>query len=96
MALRWGIVSAGLISGDFTTVLRTLPRSEHQVPLPPECWREGLAGLLGPRVEGVRVPDFRVPKAGKQLLIPSSLLSPLLSCEREFREVWDCEEKKFS
>ncbi|KAF6077258.1 dihydrodiol dehydrogenase [Phyllostomus discolor] len=31
MAVRWGIVSAGLISGDFTTVLRTLPRSEHQV-----------------------------------------------------------------
>lgn len=31
MALRWGIVSAGLISSDFTTVLRTLPRSEHQV-----------------------------------------------------------------
>ncbi|XP_008567534.1 PREDICTED: trans-1,2-dihydrobenzene-1,2-diol dehydrogenase [Galeopterus variegatus] len=31
MALRWGIVSAGLISGDFTTVLGTLPRSEHQV-----------------------------------------------------------------
>uniref|UniRef100_A0A8C0PLT3 Trans-1,2-dihydrobenzene-1,2-diol dehydrogenase n=2 Tax=Canis lupus familiaris TaxID=9615 RepID=A0A8C0PLT3_CANLF len=31
MALRWGIVSAGLISSDFTTVLGTLPRSEHQV-----------------------------------------------------------------
>uniref|UniRef100_A0A5F5PM74 Dihydrodiol dehydrogenase n=1 Tax=Equus caballus TaxID=9796 RepID=A0A5F5PM74_HORSE len=31
MALCWGIVSAGLISSDFTTVLRTLPRSEHQV-----------------------------------------------------------------
>ncbi|XP_004415144.1 PREDICTED: trans-1,2-dihydrobenzene-1,2-diol dehydrogenase [Odobenus rosmarus divergens] len=31
MALRWGIVSVGLISSDFTTVLRTLPRSEHQV-----------------------------------------------------------------
>ncbi|XP_012609718.2 trans-1,2-dihydrobenzene-1,2-diol dehydrogenase [Microcebus murinus] len=31
MALRWGIVSAGLISSDFTAVLRTLPRSEHQV-----------------------------------------------------------------
>uniref|UniRef100_A0A4X1W1A9 Trans-1,2-dihydrobenzene-1,2-diol dehydrogenase n=2 Tax=Sus scrofa TaxID=9823 RepID=A0A4X1W1A9_PIG len=31
MALRWGIVSAGLISSDFTTVLRLLPRSEHQV-----------------------------------------------------------------
>ncbi|KAF5925908.1 trans-1,2-dihydrobenzene-1,2-diol dehydrogenase [Diceros bicornis minor] len=31
MALRWGIVSAGLISSDFTTVLRALPRSEHQV-----------------------------------------------------------------
>uniref|UniRef100_A0A8C6FGV9 Trans-1,2-dihydrobenzene-1,2-diol dehydrogenase n=1 Tax=Moschus moschiferus TaxID=68415 RepID=A0A8C6FGV9_MOSMO len=31
MALRWGIVSAGLISSDFTTVLRMLPRSEHQV-----------------------------------------------------------------
>uniref|UniRef100_A0A673VKC5 Trans-1,2-dihydrobenzene-1,2-diol dehydrogenase n=1 Tax=Suricata suricatta TaxID=37032 RepID=A0A673VKC5_SURSU len=31
MALRWGIVSAGLISSDFTTALRTLPRSEHQV-----------------------------------------------------------------
>uniref|UniRef100_A0A2K6FX25 Dihydrodiol dehydrogenase n=1 Tax=Propithecus coquereli TaxID=379532 RepID=A0A2K6FX25_PROCO len=31
MALCWGIVSAGLISSDFTAVLRTLPRSEHQV-----------------------------------------------------------------
>uniref|UniRef100_H0WWG1 Trans-1,2-dihydrobenzene-1,2-diol dehydrogenase n=1 Tax=Otolemur garnettii TaxID=30611 RepID=H0WWG1_OTOGA len=31
MALRWGIVSVGLISSDFTAVLRTLPRSEHQV-----------------------------------------------------------------
>ncbi|XP_043456265.1 trans-1,2-dihydrobenzene-1,2-diol dehydrogenase [Prionailurus bengalensis] len=31
MALRWGIVSVGLISSDFTTALRTLPRSEHQV-----------------------------------------------------------------
>ncbi|XP_008682746.2 trans-1,2-dihydrobenzene-1,2-diol dehydrogenase [Ursus maritimus] len=31
MALRWGIVSAGLISSDFTAGLRTLPRSEHQV-----------------------------------------------------------------
>ncbi|KAM9633395.1 trans-1,2-dihydrobenzene-1,2-diol dehydrogenase [Trichechus inunguis] len=31
MALRWGIVSVGLISSDFTTVLRTLPRSEHEV-----------------------------------------------------------------
>lgn len=31
MALRWGIVSVGLISGDFTTVLCSLPRSEHQV-----------------------------------------------------------------
>nr|KAF6268593.1 dihydrodiol dehydrogenase [Myotis myotis] len=31
MALRWGIVSAGLICSDFTTVLRALPRSEHQV-----------------------------------------------------------------
>uniref|UniRef100_A0A8C0I2S2 GFO/IDH/MocA-like oxidoreductase domain-containing protein n=1 Tax=Balaenoptera musculus TaxID=9771 RepID=A0A8C0I2S2_BALMU len=31
LALRWGIVSAGLISSDFTTVLRTLPRSGHQV-----------------------------------------------------------------
>ncbi|XP_059238499.1 trans-1,2-dihydrobenzene-1,2-diol dehydrogenase isoform X2 [Mustela nigripes] len=31
MAVRWGIVSVGFISSDFTTVLRTLPRSEHQV-----------------------------------------------------------------
>ncbi|XP_007074209.1 trans-1,2-dihydrobenzene-1,2-diol dehydrogenase [Panthera tigris] len=31
MAMRWGIVSVGLISSDFTTALRTLPRSEHQV-----------------------------------------------------------------
>ncbi|KAM6223621.1 trans-1,2-dihydrobenzene-1,2-diol dehydrogenase [Rhynchocyon petersi] len=31
MAIRWGIVSVGLISSDFTTVLQTLPRSEHQV-----------------------------------------------------------------
>lgn len=31
MALRWGIVSAGLIASDFTSVLRSLPLSEHQV-----------------------------------------------------------------
>ncbi|KAL1769204.1 trans-1,2-dihydrobenzene-1,2-diol dehydrogenase [Sigmodon hispidus] len=31
MALRWGIVSAGLIASDFTTVLNSLPPSEHQV-----------------------------------------------------------------
>ncbi|XP_007536031.1 trans-1,2-dihydrobenzene-1,2-diol dehydrogenase [Erinaceus europaeus] len=31
MALHWGIVSAGLIASDFTTMLRMLPRSEHQV-----------------------------------------------------------------
>ncbi|KAM9048253.1 LOW QUALITY PROTEIN: trans-1,2-dihydrobenzene-1,2-diol dehydrogenase [Megaptera novaeangliae] len=31
LALRWGIVSAGLISSDFTTLLRTLLRSGHQV-----------------------------------------------------------------
>lgn len=31
MALRWGIVSAGLIANDFTTVLSSLPSSEHQV-----------------------------------------------------------------
>ncbi|XP_068959468.1 trans-1,2-dihydrobenzene-1,2-diol dehydrogenase isoform X1 [Petaurus breviceps papuanus] len=30
-ALRWGILSAGLIAHDFTTALRSLPRSEHQV-----------------------------------------------------------------
>lgn len=39
MAVRWGIVSAGLISNDFTTVLQTLPRSEHQVRAP--------SGVLG-------------------------------------------------
>ncbi|GAB5581803.1 trans-1 [Prionailurus iriomotensis] len=37
MALRWGIVSVGLISSDFTTALRTLPRSEHQGHLPRAC-----------------------------------------------------------
>lgn len=31
MALRWGIVSAGLIASDFTTMLSSLPPSEHQV-----------------------------------------------------------------
>ncbi|XP_052019056.1 trans-1,2-dihydrobenzene-1,2-diol dehydrogenase [Apodemus sylvaticus] len=31
MAVRWGIVSAGLIARDFTTVLSSLPPSEHQV-----------------------------------------------------------------
>ncbi|XP_044526941.1 trans-1,2-dihydrobenzene-1,2-diol dehydrogenase [Gracilinanus agilis] len=30
-ALRWGVLSAGLISHDFVTALRSLPRSEHQV-----------------------------------------------------------------
>lgn len=31
MALRWGIVSAGLIASDFTKVLCSLPSSDHQV-----------------------------------------------------------------
>uniref|UniRef100_A0A4X2KZT4 Trans-1,2-dihydrobenzene-1,2-diol dehydrogenase n=1 Tax=Vombatus ursinus TaxID=29139 RepID=A0A4X2KZT4_VOMUR len=31
MVLRWGILSAGLISHDFATALRSLPRSEHQI-----------------------------------------------------------------
>uniref|UniRef100_A0A8C5L761 Trans-1,2-dihydrobenzene-1,2-diol dehydrogenase n=1 Tax=Jaculus jaculus TaxID=51337 RepID=A0A8C5L761_JACJA len=31
MALRWGVVSAGLIATDFASVLSSLPRSEHQV-----------------------------------------------------------------
>ncbi|KAM6153887.1 trans-1,2-dihydrobenzene-1,2-diol dehydrogenase [Erethizon dorsatum] len=31
MPLRWGIVSVGLISNDFTTMLCSLPRSDHQV-----------------------------------------------------------------
>lgn len=44
MALRWGIVSAGLISSDFTTVLQTLPRSEHQVRPPPAPGSWGRAG----------------------------------------------------
>ncbi|XP_074075849.1 trans-1,2-dihydrobenzene-1,2-diol dehydrogenase isoform X1 [Macrotis lagotis] len=29
--LRWGLLAAGLISHDFATALRTLPRSEHQL-----------------------------------------------------------------
>ncbi|XP_020859666.1 trans-1,2-dihydrobenzene-1,2-diol dehydrogenase isoform X2 [Phascolarctos cinereus] len=29
--LRWGLLSAGLISHDFATALRSLPRSEHQI-----------------------------------------------------------------
>lgn len=39
MPLRWGIVSAGLISNDFTTVLNSLPSSDHQVWSPTR--REG-------------------------------------------------------
>lgn len=31
MALRWGIVSAGLISSDFVSALDTLPSDEHSV-----------------------------------------------------------------
>ena len=31
MALRWGILSAGLISHDFVVGLKTLPETEHQV-----------------------------------------------------------------
>lgn len=31
MALRWGIVSAGLISHDFVNAVGTLPKSEHKV-----------------------------------------------------------------
>lgn len=91
MALRWGIVSVGLISSDFTTVLRTLPPSEHQVRPPSGILgksRRGL-GLLGLRDEGVRVPDFRVPKALKQPLSPYSLLSPLPSYKHEFPKVWE-------
>lgn len=34
MALRWGVVSAGFIASDFTTVLSSLPPSEHQVHAP--------------------------------------------------------------
>ncbi|KAM9039402.1 trans-1,2-dihydrobenzene-1,2-diol dehydrogenase isoform X2 [Sarcophilus harrisii] len=30
-ALRWGLLAAGLISHDFATALRSLPRSEHQI-----------------------------------------------------------------
>lgn len=52
MALRWGIVSAGLISSDFTTVLRTLPRSEHQVRCPSQVLVEGMRGAGTPRSEG--------------------------------------------
>lgn len=48
MALRWGIVSAGLIASDFTTVLTSLPPSEHQVHLPRETLglrKRGASGL---------------------------------------------------
>lgn len=31
MALRWGIISAGAISHDFTTALSTLPKSDHKI-----------------------------------------------------------------
>lgn len=48
MALRWGIVSVGLISSDFTTVLRTLPPSEHQVRPP--------SGILGKSRRGAGTP----------------------------------------
>lgn len=34
MALRWGVVSAGFIASDFTTVLSSLPPTEHQVHAP--------------------------------------------------------------
>lgn len=44
MALRWGIVSVGLISSDFTAVLQTLPRSEHQVRPPSGFWERGGGG----------------------------------------------------
>ncbi|XP_074164300.1 trans-1,2-dihydrobenzene-1,2-diol dehydrogenase [Sminthopsis crassicaudata] len=30
-ALRWGLLAAGLISHDFATALRSLPRSEHEI-----------------------------------------------------------------
>lgn len=48
MALRWGIVSAGLIASDFTTVLSSLPPLEHQVQLPRETLglrKRGASGL---------------------------------------------------
>lgn len=31
MALRWGIVSAGKISNDFTNSLRAFPETDHKV-----------------------------------------------------------------
>lgn len=57
MALRWGIVSAGLIASDFATVLRMLPRSEHQV--------RPLSGTLGLRkLEDLSLGDLSF-KAGR-------------------------------
>lgn len=52
MALRWGIVSAGLICSDFTTVLRALPRSEHQVR--PPAGAPGAGGVPGRTSESSR------------------------------------------
>lgn len=31
MAIKWGIASAGKISHDFVTAVRTLPASEHEI-----------------------------------------------------------------
>jgi hypothetical protein len=31
MATKWGVLSAGIISNDFVSAVRTLPTDEHQV-----------------------------------------------------------------
>lgn len=88
MALRWGIVSAGLIANDFTTMLSLLPPSEHQVHLPWETLGLGEEGALGLRVPSLRnkgvlslqeeTPGLR--REGDPLLVPIATRALFSAC----------------
>ncbi|XP_076987330.1 trans-1,2-dihydrobenzene-1,2-diol dehydrogenase [Tamandua tetradactyla] len=75
MPLRWGIISVGLISSDFTTVLRMLPCSEHQVVAVAArdlsraqefARRHDIPKAYGSYEELVRDPDVEVTYVGTQ------------------------------
>lgn len=87
MAVRWGIVSAGLIASDFTTVLRMLPRSEHQVRALSgiEEKREPGTWTPAPREEGIRVPDSETISS---LLASFHPFCPVAQSLVRFGRVW--------
>ncbi|KAF3814820.1 hypothetical protein GH733_017096 [Mirounga leonina] len=79
MALRWGIVSVGLISSDFTAVLRTLPRSEHQVHPPSGIlWksrpgsRDSWDPCRAPDTPSPRTPSLRLRPGGHNFCYPGA------------------------